>query len=613
MWKSISSVSVITVFGMVFLAPASFAETFEQDANLESNNLNLDENDADFLLGSILDGVSSLTISALKLHYRDSNYKKASTVNITSALSEGEQTFLFNRRKKTNQAYEALGIKTNRKPTLGLCMSGGGYRAMLASLGFAQALSEMGIFDAATYNAGLSGSSWHLSKLMSMALQRIEQPNLVDFPSLVQDITTRAQQVVLPDYRSLSNMAHLLSPLVAKYAYDQIITPTDFYGILLGATLLDLGTSDYQKIRFSDFAKATTNGGVPMPIGTAVSKTNSHWFEFTPYQTGTPELDTYIEMYGLGRPFSKGQSTESAPEPSIHNLMGIMGSAFAIKGLDVVRHLGPKLSFLPSAMQSALFKLFGVANESGILSIDDDKMNKPEGVTFTDIISTKLVKDSSIINFWQRIYDKQPSGFMFFSKPELSTVGLGWEEQGALPGGVFANPFYGISSQKATSRLLSERDIELKDAGIEFNLPFPPLLRPERNLNVIIAYDASGSVHTSGARALLNASQYAKKRGLNFPNVTDEVFKQASSQNLTVIGDPDDPQQLTVIYIPLLRNQKLASPYGEYSPLDDKYTSTTNFAYPKEVSQKLIESVRRNVRSFENEIKSVLRRKAQAL
>ena len=45
-------------------------------------------------------------------------------------------------------------------------------------------------------------------------------------------------------------------------------------------------------------------------------------------------------------------------------------------------------------------------------------------------------------------------------------------------------------------RLLSESIVELDgltvvDAGLDFNLPFPPLLRPERQTDIFIAFDFS--------------------------------------------------------------------------------------------------------------------------
>lgn len=585
----------------------------EQQLQNELDAIDLSDENTRLFWDEVLSGIRQISTAVLRLKYQDPNSGKDSKVVVSSSLDPQEINFLRMRKRISDRAFINNGISTAKKPVIGLCMSGGGYRAMLSSLGFASAIAQMGIFDMATYNVGLSGSSWHLSKLMLMALKRAREANPVDFKALTSDIIERAQRIVLPDIRSLSNIAHLLSPLVGKYVYGQIITPTDLYGILLGASLLGLGTKEYEKTRFSSFASVTDSGAIPMPIGTAVSKTNAHWFEFTPYRSGSPDLGTFIESYGLGRKFSGGKSVDTAPEASLHNMMAIMGSAFSIKGFDIVRHLGPKLDFLPESMAQKLKSVFDLSNLTGLMAVDEDDVAKHEGITFKKIIEKGLVAGSKVIGFWQKIFGKQPDGFVFIAKPELAAGGLGWEEQGIIPGGIFANPFLNVSSNKATSRLFSEPNLELKDAGIDFNLPFPPLLRPERGVNIILAYDASGDLLKLGAVTLKFAAEYAKRQGLRFPALSADTLAKAGQQNMTVIGNPADPRELTIIYIPLLRNPNLPGAFGQYSPLHEKVTSTANFVYPKADSAKLIEAVKQNVLYFERDIKNVILQKAQSL
>jgi hypothetical protein len=44
--------------------------------------------------------------------------------------------------------------------------------------------------------------------------------------------------------------------------------------------------------------------------------------------------------------------------------------------------------------------------------------------------------------------------------------------------------------------------LELSDAGIDFNLPFPPLLRPEREIDIIIACNSSKCPNINRSRCL---------------------------------------------------------------------------------------------------------------
>jgi len=50
-------------------------------------------------------------------------------------------------------------------PRLGICLSGGGYRAMLSAMGSLTALQQQGLFDSAHYIAGLSGGTWAMSQI----------------------------------------------------------------------------------------------------------------------------------------------------------------------------------------------------------------------------------------------------------------------------------------------------------------------------------------------------------------------------------------------------------------------------------------------------------------
>lgn len=47
-------------------------------------------------------------------------------------------------------------------PVIAILGSGGGFRAMVGFAGVMKALYESGIFDCATYIAGLSGSTWYV-------------------------------------------------------------------------------------------------------------------------------------------------------------------------------------------------------------------------------------------------------------------------------------------------------------------------------------------------------------------------------------------------------------------------------------------------------------------
>jgi hypothetical protein len=96
-------------------------------------------------------------------------------------------------------------------------------------------------------------------------------------------------------------------------------------------------------------------------------------------------------------------------------------------------------------------------------------------------------------------------------------------------------------------KFYSEESLALYDAGIDFNLPFPPLMR--RDVNLYLVCDATDYWDLSD-HSLILAEKYAKKMGYPFPN-----FKNTSiSQKKPCIfwGKEDyDYETPIVVYFPL--------------------------------------------------------------
>jgi len=67
--------------------------------------------------------------------------------------------------------------------------------------------------------------------------------------------------------------------------------------------------------------------------------------------------------------------------------------------------------------------------------------------------------------------------------------------------------------------------LSLMDAGLAFNLPFPPLLHPARGVDIILALDASSPPEALRADALRLAAEYASRSrlGIAMPDLAQSV------------------------------------------------------------------------------------------
>lgn len=97
-------------------------------------------------------------------------------VREASSLSSSESAYYTARKSKADTALTAWLQKTNSSfattdlPSIGLVLSGGGYRALLSGAGVIQGLdnrdsdlSTSGVFQALTYQTALSGGAWMTS------------------------------------------------------------------------------------------------------------------------------------------------------------------------------------------------------------------------------------------------------------------------------------------------------------------------------------------------------------------------------------------------------------------------------------------------------------------
>ncbi|KAL7785991.1 acyl transferase/acyl hydrolase/lysophospholipase [Trichoderma ceciliae] len=417
----------------------------------------------------------------------------SANVRVSSELCDEEKEYILKRKLVTRAALaNYLGLREkdinpDDVPTIAMCGSGGGMRALIAGSGSMFATDEDGLFDCVTYTAGVSGSCWlQLLYLSSFAKGSIG--------SLIHHLKARASihiaypPVAFQSLTSLPTSKYLLSGLVEKLKGDAHADfgLVDIYGLLLGARYLipkgELGV-DARDFKLSNQRLYLRQGQRPLPIYTAVrheipaqelQDSESHdatvstvevmkkepyfqWFEITPYEFFCEEFSAGIPTWALGRRFFDGKDVPPEnrfhlPEIRTPLLMGIFGSAFCATLSHYYREIRPLLRTIT-----------GFQTIDELVSVRDDDLSKVHPI------------DPAIIpNFAYQMYGKLP---------------------------------------KATPKsILDGEYIQLMDAGMSNNLPIYPLLRPGRNVDVLIAFDASADIKTDNWLSVVDG--YARQRGI---------------------------------------------------------------------------------------------------
>ncbi|KAL1599899.1 hypothetical protein SLS60_007704 [Paraconiothyrium brasiliense] len=412
------------------------------------------------------------------------------SVRISTDLCAEEKRFLEKRGHFTKRALARYlnipedQIHPDDVPVIAVCGSGGGLRALVAGTASYLSAHEEGLFDCVTYTAGVSGSCWLQTLYYSNVTQR-------SHARLIRHLKNRLGVHIAypPDALDLVASAptnkYLLSGLVekAKGTPSAEFGIVDIYGVLLAARLLvpkgELSV-DENDFKLSYQRRYTDDGSQPLPIYTAVrheiplaeqqdtkdpiaaeAKARREawfqWFEFTPYEFWCEELEAGIPTWAVGRKFENGRTVWrnnglALPEVRIPMLMGIWGSAFCATLSHYYREIRPAL--------------MGIAGFTGLDAMIAERDR--------DLVKVHPIDPAAIPNFALGMRDFLPP-----SCPES---------------------IHHIDN------------FQLMDAGMSNNLPIYPLLRPGRNVDVLIAFDASSDVRTDNWLKVTEG--YAKQRGI---------------------------------------------------------------------------------------------------
>lgn len=394
-------------------------------------------------------------------------------VRISDQLCLEERDFLTKRKQHTAKALARyLGLSESEVhpedvPTIALCGSGGGLRALVAGTSSYLSAHESGLFDCAAYTAGVSGSCW-LQTLYYSSIGNLSHRSIIDHLKSRIGIHIASPTAALTLFNQAPTNKFLLSGFVEKLkgVPDSDFGLVDVYGLLLAARLMvprgELDV-DYYDLKVSNQKYYTEEGLQPLPIYTAVRHeipdapadfrsqakearfTTKHfdwfqWFEWTPYEFFCEELNAGIPTYAMGRRFEAGKTIWKEnglclPELRVPLMLGIWGSAFCATLSHYYKEIRP------------IIKAAGFGKLDSVLSQKDE-----------DLVKVHPVDPAVIPNFVLGLQDKLPA---------------------ACP-----------------KSLHESAHLQLMDAGMSNNLPIYPLLRPGRDVDVIVAFDASADVRT---------------------------------------------------------------------------------------------------------------------
>ncbi|KAK0640143.1 Lysophospholipase 2 [Lasiodiplodia hormozganensis] len=301
-----------------------------------------------------------------------------------SARKPAAQAALASWLAKTNSAYAAAD--TASLPSIGLTVSGGGYRSMLTGAGLIQGLdardsnaTTAGLYQALSYQAGLSGGSWLLAALAGNDWPRVS--------ALRDDLWIAGlQQTLFVADVANGGAIDVVGDLAAKTAAGFDVGLTDAWGRLLGYQML-YGEDGGVGKTLSGIADAEAFKGaeVPFPIITALGvktwegdcdpEADATQYEFTPYEFGSWDagVAAFVESRYLGSELvdgvpSGGSNSNTSCVTGFDNLGFVFGTSSSlfnavclpvnINQTQLGEHLAGFVSDLHELVTDDLFALY---------------------------------------------------------------------------------------------------------------------------------------------------------------------------------------------------------------------------------------------------------------
>jgi phospholipase A2 len=486
-----------------------------------------------------------------------------------SSLSNDERLARSARKTVVDLAWQKFHAGGDT-PTVALSISGGGYRAMVSTIGILKGLEQAKLMDALTYVAVLSGSSWAVVPWVYW--QKSQYGDIGSYSDYVKG-------KIQDDLRkpSLVSIQAISQYLKARTDANRPVTIIDMWGLLIANKLLARWPKPFE-LYLADTSDFIKSGRFPIPIMTAINGSmlggSYEWFEFTPFEVGSSNYyKAFVPSYAAGRTFQGGHQKTSVapfgPPMSLDFMLGICGSAFAISAGDVWGALSSSLTDFITK-QSAR-----------------EKVSLPESI----IQLGRELAGQTFASAKQEMYKKR-----------------------IIPGGVIWNPAFGMSSSVIPKVAQDLQYLEFVDAGMGGNLPYAPLARPERAVDVVIMCDASATI--KGVEALRAAYDYSNQARLSttyeytnrpggkypFPEISEADFKNAEGASFSIFKGDRSRGIPTIIYIPWFKTGSF-----DPDPAVSKAYGTMNFKYTSDEFEALSGYWQANIVALKDAIVSAIR------
>ncbi|XP_026705263.1 cytosolic phospholipase A2 epsilon-like [Athene cunicularia] len=526
----------------------------------------------------------------INLNVKSSDWSRNLDVRLEFDLCTEEKNFLQKRRKFVASALKKAlhleqDLQDHEVPVVAVMTTGGGTRALTSLLGNLLGLQKLGLLDAVSYITGSSGSTWALSHLYQSA-----DWSHKDLSKPIGEVRRHMTKCKLSCF-SLESLKYYDKELKLRKQEGYQISSVDFWGLLLEKALSD-GKNNH---RLSDERQALSQGQNPLPIYMILNIKEDYslsefkeWVEFTPYEVGFLKYGAFIRAEDFGSEFFMGRLMKKLPESRICFMKGLWSNVFSYNLLDAWHSSDPTERHSLRCTQHRTVDVEGNEPSPPARSHELETYLVTPECGIMGIIRQVLTERVMVSKFYNFL-----KGFQVHNEYLQSKSFSIWKDT------VLEN-FPNQLTEAAKFMCLA-------DTAGYIDISYPPLMRPERKVDVVLHLNYSSGSQTS---PLEEASKYFLKQGIPFPKIHLSEEEKKNLKECYIFEDPETPEAPTVVFFPLVNDtfRKYKEPGVERSAAEMAQGNVdvssvfspyclNSFTYTEEEFDKLVELTSYNIQN----------------
>uniref|UniRef100_A0A8C4W7D8 Phospholipase A2 n=1 Tax=Gopherus evgoodei TaxID=1825980 RepID=A0A8C4W7D8_9SAUR len=456
------------------------------------------------------------------------NSSRKLDVRLGFDLCTEEQNFLKNRKKVVAAALKKVlqleeDLKDHEVPVVAVTTTGGGIRALTAMYGSILGLQKLNVLDCVSYITGSSGTTWTMTNLYED-----DDWSHKDLGELIIEARKQASKSKMSAF-SLESLKNYHRELSQRTQAGYKTSFIDLWGLMIESMLND-GKDEH---KLSDQQKAVNWGQNPLPIYLALNvkdnvttKDFREWVEFTPYEVGFLKYGAFIRAEDFGSEFFMGRLMKKLPESRICFMQGVLFTWESVLPNKNTNSNGNQClanhccvtgcSGRPHEMATCMYTpAGGISNALRDILTDRPAVSK---------------------------YHSFLRGFQMHNEYTQHEQFSKWKDTM-------------LDSLPNQLRHTAEH-LELVDTAFFFDTSCPPLMRPERKVDVILHLNYSG-----GSQTMVRA------QGIPFPKPVLNEEERKNLKECYMFEDAENPGAPILLYFPLVNDsfQRYIAPGVERS------------------------------------------------